>query len=138
MLRAGFIGLKTFIDQYNRGVLWSSLTLGVSSLITQFLMMIYLVLVARWLGAQNYSYIAAVYAIGSLTSFIFNGGLNEWMMTTGSRAESPGNIGGSVILSKLIIGICWLTGLIFLLQNINPEIYILEIVVVALIDVWFD
>jgi len=119
-------------------VVRSAFSLGASSIITQFLMMVYIIIVAKWLDADNYSYIAAIYAVVSLTSFVFNWGLNEWMMKYNSVCDSPRHLGGSVILFKVIFGVLWGISLFFFLQYLNPGLYLSDILIISMLDVWID
>ncbi len=131
-------GLKIIFTRSNRSILRSALSLGISSVITQIIMMIYLVIIAGWLDADKYSFIAAVYAVASMTSFFFNWGLNEWMMKLGSTSESPEHLGGSVIFFKIVVGIFWGIGLFIFLRNLNPKLYLTDILIITLLDVWLD
>ncbi len=102
------------------------------------MMMLYVVLIAKWLGAVNYSIIAASYAIASITSVFYNWGFNEWLMRFGSLSVSPRHLGGSVILFKFSVGIIWSMILYFVLPLWNPDLYLPNLLVLILIDVWSD
>ena len=102
-----FSKLTNKSDKWIKGNFLNAFTYGSASAITQVLMMIYLLLIANWLGSTEYGYIAAAYAAATLSSFLFNWGFNEWMMKVGSTDERPEALGGEVVLLKTILGFFW-------------------------------
>jgi len=130
--------MKDFINKFTQGTFRNAFTYGTSSAITQLLMMIYLLLIANWLGPTQYGYIAAAYAATSLTSFIFNWGFNGWMIRAGSTSPQPQNLGGEVICIKTILGVVWGITLWFVLRFIRPELYLGNIVLLSILDIYFD
>jgi len=115
-----------------------AITYGTASVITQFLMMIYLLIVADFLGAEKYGYIAAAYSAISLSGILFNWGFNEWMMREGSTISGIRNLGGKVILVKGVLGGIWGVLLIIILRLIRPEIYLLYILLFTITEFWLD
>ena len=101
-------------------------------------MMIYLLLIANWLGSTEYGYIAAAYAAATLSSFLFNWGFNEWMMKVGSTDERPEALGGEVVFLKTILGFFWGILIWIILRNVRPELYLGSILLLTILDVWFD
>ena len=116
----------------------NALTYGTASIITQALMMVYQLLIARWIGSDQYGYIAAAYSAASLSAFVFNWGFNEWMMKTGATSDQPEALGGKVILLKFILGVPWGTILWISLRLIRPGLYLGNIIIFALFDTWLD
>jgi len=116
----------------------SAISYGTASIFTQFLMMVYLLLVAEILGAEKYGYIAAAYAAVSLSGFLFNWGFNEWMMKVGSTISDIRNLGGKVILVKGILGGVWGVLLIIVLRFVRPEVYLLDILLFTITEFWLD
>jgi O-antigen/teichoic acid export membrane protein len=116
----------------------NALIYGISSAMTQFLMMIYLILIAKWLGSDKYGYIAAAYAATSMSAFVFNWGLNEWMMKAGTSDEKPELLGGKVIIIKTILGVIWGTALFISLRSIRPELYLINVLFLSIVDVLLD
>jgi len=116
----------------------SAISYGAASVITQFLMMVYLLVVAEFLGAEEYGYIAAAYAAVTLSGFLFNWGFNEWMMKVGSTISEIRNLGGRVILVKGILGGIWGILLIIVLRLVRPEVYLLNILLFTIIEFWLD
>lgn len=116
----------------------NALTYGSASIITQALMMIYQLMIARWIGADQYGYIAAAYSAASLSAFVFNWGFNEWMMKAGATSNQPEALGGKVISLKFFLGIPWGIALWISLRSIRPELYIGSVIFLALVDTWFD
>ena len=101
-------------------------------------MMIYLLVVAEFIGAEKYGYIAAAYAAVSLSGFLFNWGFNEWMMKAGSTNSEIRKLGGKVVLVKSVLGCLWGVLLIIVLRLIRPEIYLLYILLFSIIEFWLD
>lgn len=122
----------------NSRTLSSALTYGTASVFTQSLMMIYLIIVAQWLGAEQYAYIAAAHAATALSAFLFSWGFNEWLMKAGATSEDIERLGGSVLNIKLLLGIGWGIGLWALLRLIRPELYLSEVIILSVVEVWFD
>ena len=116
----------------------SAISYGTASVITQSLMMVYLLVVAKFLGAEEYGYIAAAYAAVSLSGFLFNWGFNEWMMKVGSSISKIRNLGGKVILVKGVLGGIWGVLLIIVLRLVRPEVYLLYILLFTITEFWLD
>lgn len=132
------IFFNAILEKLNRATARSAITYGLVSFITQWLMMVYLIIVANWLEAGGYGFIAAAYSAALLSSFLFNWGLNEWMIKEGSINDNPEALGAKVIFFKLIIGIFWAVGLWLILRLARPELFLADILVVVILDVWFD
>lgn len=101
-------------------------------------MMVYLIIVAEWLGADRYGYIAAAHAATSLTAFLFSWGFNEWMLREGSISPNIELLGGKVIYVKSILGIVWGVLLFLTLRLIRPDLYLDYILTLTIIEVWLD
>jgi len=133
-----FSQIKILIKRFSNFRIRSALTYGTASVITQTLMMVYIVVIAQWLGADRYGFIAPVYAAALLTSFLFNWGINEWMMKVGAKKIQPEILGGSAIKFKGSIGLIWVVCLWMTLRIVRPELYLSDILIVIILDVWFD
>ena len=116
----------------------SAITYGSSSIITQAIMVIYMIIVAKWLGAEKYGYIAASYASISLSAFLFNWGFNQFLMKSGSTSSKPEELGGRVIFIKAILGLVWGGILFFVLKMIRPDLYIEYILILTILEIWLD
>lgn len=133
-----FNHLLSLYRKLNRGATRSAFVYGLASVTTQGMMMIYLVLVANWLEADRYGYIAASFAAASLTSFLFNWGLNEWMIKEGATSDDIQGLGGRVVLFKFLGGLLWGLGLWLVTRQIRPDLYLPDLTLLVILDVLFD
>ncbi|MDW7755826.1 MAG: hypothetical protein SCH68_11745 [Brevefilum sp.] len=101
-------------------------------------MMVYLIIIAQWLGAEQYAYIAAAHAATALSAFLFSWGFNEWLMKTGAINFDVEALGGSVIKLKVLLGVVWAVGLWAVLRLIRPELYLSSVIILTIVEVWFD
>ncbi|MHA1280409.1 MAG: oligosaccharide flippase family protein [Candidatus Helarchaeota archaeon] len=138
MLKQNFPKLVNRIKSRNHKTALAAITYGSSSVITQAIMVIYMIIVAKWLGAEKYGYIAAAYASISLSAFLFNWGFNQYLMKTGSTTSKPEELGGRVIFIKGILGLVWGVLLFFILKIIRPDLYIEYILILTIVDIWLD
>lgn len=116
----------------------SAISYGAASVITQLLSIIYSIVLANWLGAEQYGYIAAVFAATSISSFLFNWGFNQYLMKSGSSHSKPETLGGAIIFIKSVLGFVWGLLIFFILRLIRPEIYLGHILILTILEVWFD
>lgn len=130
--------IHQFLKKILQGTARSAVLYGIASFLTQGLMIIYLIIIARWLGAENYGYIAAAYAAATLSAFIFNWGFNEWMMKTGANSTCPEAMGANVITIKFLLGLVWGISLWLILRHIRPELYLDNVLLLTIMDTWFD
>ena len=130
--------IKTWFFKYTNLTVRHAFTYGTASALTQFLMMVYLLIIANWLGPFKYGYIAAAYAAVSISAFVFNWGFNEWMMKSGAEEENPRILAGKIILIKIILGFVWALGLWFILRAIRPDLYLGYVLILAILDFWLD
>lgn len=130
--------IKTWFHKYTNITVRNAFTYGTASAVTQFIMMVYLLLIANWLGPFEYGFVAAAYAAASISAFIFNWGFNEWMMKMGATEENPEKLAGKIILIKSILGVIWASGLWLVLRTIRPDLYLGFILLLAILDIWLD
>ena len=109
-----------------------------SLILAQILMIVYTIILMRWVGSENYGIIAANFAAVLLLSFFINWGLNEWLVKTVPISDSPNALIGSVIQFKVAVGIIWWLMIILIFPAINSEIYQVGIIAIVLSDVWID
>ena len=133
--------LKNFFSSLwkkHRKLAFSALAFGSASIFTQGLMIIYSIILANWLGAENYGFIAAAYAATSLSSFLFNWGFNQYLMKIGSTHPKPEVLGGQIITIKGFLGVLWGILILTILRLIRPDIYQPDILFLVTIEIWFD
>jgi O-antigen/teichoic acid export membrane protein len=138
LFRKNFSDLISAIKEKGHRTAISAVSYGSASVITQALMMVYLIIVAEWLGAEQYGYIAAAHAATSLSAFFFTWGFNEWMIKEGSTSSNVELLGGRVVFAKFILGIIWGFILYFSLRLIRPGLYLSYILYFSLLEVWLD
>ncbi len=104
----------------------------------QLFMLVNQFLIARYLAPEGFGLYTASYAICTLTSFLFNWGLDTWLLRQASLEERPKEIAGGVIAIKLLFGVVWAALLIFLLPFIQPQTYLRPLIAVCVVDILCD
>ena len=101
-------------------------------------MVVYTVILMRWVGSENYGIISANFAVVLLLSFLVNWGMNEWLVKEIPTSSSPNLLIGSVIRFKFVVGVVWWVVIIAIFPTINPFIYPAGLIAIVLSDVWLD
>jgi len=101
-------------------------------------MVVYMVLLMRWLGPEKYGIISANYAILLIMSLFLNWGMNEWLVKAIPNSGNPNELTGSVIYFKVVVGIVWASVIWIVFPLISPEIYQRELILIVIIDIWLD
>ena len=109
-----------------------------SLILAQFSMVVYTVILMRWVGSENYGIISANFAVVLLLSFLVNWGMNEWLVKEIPTSSSPNLLIGSVIRFKFVVGVVWWVVIIAIFPTINPFIYPAGLIAIVLSDVWLD
>jgi O-antigen/teichoic acid export membrane protein len=111
---------------------------GSSSVIAQGIMMLYSLLLARWLLPENYGIIAGCYSTGTLSAFLINWGMDTWLLHQGAIEVNPTHLARIVLKIKGILGIVWTVGVWLVLTTIRPDVYWPSILAVVILDIWLD
>lgn len=99
---------------------------------------VYLVL-ARHLGASVYGVFAACLALATLTSLIFNLGLETWMLQAGGKdPQAIQAQAGSILLIKVVLGLGWLAGISLVQPWLNQETFPRETLLLTAVVVLLD
>jgi O-antigen/teichoic acid export membrane protein len=106
--------------------------------VTQILMMVYTILLIRWLPSDKFGIIAANYAMVTMMAFVINWGFNEWLVKAVATSDNPAMLTGSVIRFKLMVGFFWAIILWVGLPYIQPGIYQPGLLLIIILDVWLD
>lgn len=122
----------------NKTLLSSIFSYTTALVISQVLVAIYTLLLIFWLSTEAYGVIAANYAAVLLTSFLINLGLHEWLIRTIPNRENSSSITGGILGYKVIVGILWGSGLMVFLPIIKPEIYEPGLLIIIILDTWFE
>lgn len=109
-----------------------------SLILAQAFMIIYTVILMRWVGAKGYGIISANYAAVLLLSFLVNWGMNDWLVKTIPTSAAPNQLIGSVIRFKFVVGFFWWLTSIAIFPKLNPNIYPIGLMAIVLTDVWLD
>ncbi len=122
----------------NRHLLKSIFSYTTANLIAQGLVAVYTLLLIWWLNTEVYGNIAAHNAAVLLTSFIITMGLHEWLIRTIPLEKKSKTLTGEILVYKMVVGLIWGAGLMIVLPLIKPEIYIPQLLIIIILDVWFE
>jgi O-antigen/teichoic acid export membrane protein len=126
--------------QLNRRLVISNIaSLFSSSVLSQGMTSLALLLTARQLGPAGYGQYAGSFVLTSLSSIVFSLGMDIWLLREGSRDQPRlGELLGSVLAIKGTLGAVWL-GLILLLSPLlNPDSFPVDLVRLSALSVWLD
>lgn len=98
-------------------------------------MVVYALLLARFLSPAGYGLFIGSYAIANVTAFLFNWGLDTWLLRETVTKGSGNQITGSVIFIKVCFGIVWAGLLVFLLPIVQPQVYVRSFLSICVLDV---
>jgi len=109
-----------------------------SMLLSQATMMLYALILARYLGPEKYGYFASGYSLMGFWAFFINFGMDNWMLQKGGKGENSHNWFEEIIRSKFQIFIFWAPIFILLTTILkNGSISPLFLLVCA-IDIYLD
>jgi len=122
----------------NKNLVKSIFSYTSAMVISQALVAVYTLILIWWLNTEQYGYFSANYAAVMLTSFIISLGLHEWLIRTIPLENNSKTLTGGVLVYKLLIGLIWGFGLIFILPNIKPNIFYRQLLIIIILDIWFE
>ena len=122
----------------NKNFLKQLFSFGFSTSLSQLIMMVISILVARHLGPERFGVFSSHYALGSLTSIIFNLGLDIWILREGACVSDLRSKLGNVLKIKIIGGFVWSFFLILMSTVIRPDLYSTKFILIVAIDLWAD
>ena len=130
---------QTSTTASRRVVIGNVLSLTVGSGISQALMAVAFLLVARQLGAASFGEFAASFSAAALTSIVFNLGLDTWLLRAGvyDRENLSGLLRNAFEI-KLLAGLPWLLALVLILPRLNPETFHPPLVLVSGLVIWLE
>jgi O-antigen/teichoic acid export membrane protein len=106
--------------------------------LAQLCMLFLAFILARFLSPNGYGLYAASYAICTLTSFLFNWGLDTWLLRQASIVSKAKDIVGIVITIKILFGVIWALLIVLFIPFFQPSTYFRSILFVCVIDVLCD
>jgi O-antigen/teichoic acid export membrane protein len=107
---------------------------GASASISQVILMVYAIVVARQLGSENYGLFASNYALAGITIFLVNWGMDTWMLREGGTHPNPERLSGVVLQTKLLMGILWAGLLVGIAPLVRPTLFPRELLLVVVFD----
>lgn len=130
-----------FIDHHFSGyemVIKQLFSFSMASALAQIIMMIISIILARHLGPDLSGRLTSPYAIATLTSIVFNLGLDTWFLREGSFSSDLKGTLGKIIRAKGIGGIIWLFILITISAVIRPDLFAPQLMLLVALDIWAD
>jgi O-antigen/teichoic acid export membrane protein len=100
--------------------------------------LVYLIL-ARQLGAPEFGKFTSSLALASITSLLFNLGLDTWLLHVGGKqpAAIP-RFTGSVVAIKGVLGLLWFVLLMLLSPLLNQNTFPFQVLLWTAVTVWLD
>ena len=111
---------------------------GSANAAAQFMKMLFMLIMARYFGLEDYSDYVAAYSLASFTAIFFNLGLDTWLLREGSFQENWKLSAQKVLSLKASIGLIWAGLLIGLAPTVRPDLFGFGLLALCVADVWFD
>lgn len=130
-----------FIDHHFSGyemVIKQLFNFSMATALAQLIMMIISIILARHLGPELSGRLTSPYAIATLTSIIFNLGLDAWFLREGAVKSDLKSTLGKIIRAKAVGGIIWLIILIIISTVIRPDLFSPQLMLLVALDIWTD
>ena len=123
----------------SKTILSNVLWLSSSSLISQGLTALSILITARSLGPASFGQYSACIALTKLSSIIFNLGMDTWLLRGGRRDEKSAGITiASVIAAKIALGMIWGLFLLMLSRVLDPDTYPLPVLWISAAVTWME
>ena len=140
---SGWARLWDDLQDRNAGLLRNQVlrnvaALGSGSGLAQAIMAVNAIIFARFLSPEGYGLLIGAYAAAGLTSFLFNWGLDTWLLRHAAMAEQPGVLLGNVLSLKAAFGLIWGAALLAWLPRLRPDLYLTPLLLVSILDVWAE
>lgn len=99
-------------------------------------MMIYAVVLARYLGPEDYGYYAAGYSLVGLWSFFISAGMDTWFLQKIKNQEQTKILSGEILKFKFLLLFIWGAVLVFGISRLSFVAE--EFIIICVLDIWFD
>lgn len=120
-------------------LLQALMAVGSTATLSQILVMLQTLVLARWIGPELNAYVLAAFNIAGLGFVLINWGFDNWLLQRTALDQESSHKNLDMVLSvKLLFGSILGIILLILLPAVRPEIYIPIILVLALLDVLTD
>jgi len=114
-------------------------TLFLGTVLARLLSSSALIVIARGVGPGALGQYTATMAALSLLSPFFTLGLDGWLLYEGGRDRSSiGELTGTALCLKVILGLLWVGGTGALAPRLNPSVFSIPLVVVGALSVWTE
>ncbi len=116
------------------------MAVGSTATLSQILVMLQTLVLARWIGPELNAYVLAAFNVAGLGFILINwGGFDNWLLQRTALDQESSHKNLAMVLSvKLLFGTVLGIILLILLPIVRPEIYIPIILALALLDVLTD
>ena len=94
---------------------------GGSTTAAQFIMMIYVLIVARVLGPTELGFFNSAYSLVGITAFFLNLGMDTWLLRKAGLYSDVTILSGKVLRIKAAIGIFWSLMLVVIAPMVRPD-----------------
>ncbi len=112
---------------------------GTTAALSQILVMLQSLLLARWIGSELNAYVLAAFNIAGLGFILINWGYDNWLLQRAALDQESSHKNLVLVLSvKLLFGLILVIILLIVFPSIRPEVYIPIILVLASLDVLSD
>lgn len=115
------------------------MAVGSTAALSQILVMLQALVLARWVGPENNAYVLAAFNVAGLGFILVNWGFDHWLLqqTSLSKEDSHHKF-GQVLSVKLLFGSLIAMALLIALPLLRPKIYLPIILGLALLDLLTD
>jgi len=104
--------------------------------ISQGIMMVYSIILARYLGPEGYGYYATGYSLVGLWSFFISIGMDTWFLQRSRNKQETRALSGEIIKAKMLIFLIWAPVLVIGLTQVKS--ITIEFLIICIFDVWGD
>lgn len=111
---------------------------GGSTTAAQFIMMIYVLIVARVLGPTELGFFTGAYSLVGISAFFLNLGMDTWMLRKAGLYSDVTILSGKVLRIKSVIGIFWSLLLVIIAPMVRPDLYTVPMMLICSLDAWSD
>ena len=111
---------------------------GGSTTVAQFIMMVYVLILARILGPKELGFFNSAYSLVGISAFFLNLGMDTWLLRKAGLFSDVTILSGKVLRIKAAIGVFWSLALIIIAPLIRPDLYTLPMIVICSLDTWSD
>lgn len=130
---------ESFTDHANTKLLQPLMVVGATAAVSQLLVMLQTLLLARWLGPERNALVTASYSIAGLGFILISWGFDHWLLQKTARKISDGKKYLSTVLSvKLALGLVLSALFTIGLPQVKAEVYQTPILFLVLVDTLAD